>query len=154
MKQIVPIFFGLIASAVIAADVPGYVYFSSAELKSYEKKLAPKMDEGKVASTTLGKWGNHLSMIAHREADGQAELHAKVVNFFVAQSGEATLVVGGTIVEPRTTAPGEVRGKSIKGGVRQKLAPGDSVHIPHNTPHQLLVEKGKQFTYFVIKVDQ
>jgi mannose-6-phosphate isomerase-like protein (cupin superfamily) len=154
MKQIVPIFFGLLASAVIAADVPGYVYWSSAELKSYEKKLAPKMDAGKSASTTLGKWGNNLAMVAHREADGQAEVHEKVVDFFIAESGEATLVVGGTVVEPRATAPGEVRGKTIKGGARQKLVTGDAVRIPHNTPHQLLVEKGKQFTYFVVKVDQ
>ena len=35
-----------------------------------------------------------------------------------------------------------------------KLAAGDAVHIPANTPHQLLVENGKQFTYFVIKVQK
>jgi mannose-6-phosphate isomerase-like protein (cupin superfamily) len=148
------ILIGLFATAVIAADVPGYVYWSSAELKSYEKKLGPKMDAKKVASVTIGKWGNHNAMVAHREGDGEAELHEKVIDFFIPQSGVATLVTGGTIVEPRTTAPGEVRGKTINGGVRQKLGPGDAVHIPHNTPHQLLVEKGKQFTYFVVKVDQ
>jgi quercetin dioxygenase-like cupin family protein len=29
---------------------------------------------------------------------------------------------------------------------------GDVVHIPANTPHQLLVKK--EFLYFVVKVDQ
>jgi uncharacterized RmlC-like cupin family protein len=34
-----------------------------------------------------------------------------------------------------------------------KLGVGDVVHIPVKVPHQLLVEPGKQFTYFVVKVD-
>jgi quercetin dioxygenase-like cupin family protein len=40
------------------------------------------------------------------------------------------------------------------GGTSHKLAAGDVVHIPANTPHQLLVEPGTQFTYFVVKVNQ
>lgn len=35
----------------------------------------------------------------------------------------------------KTTAVGEVRGPSIDGGVRQKLWPGDIVHVPPKTPH-------------------
>jgi hypothetical protein len=145
---------GLFATLAIAAEVPGFVFWSSADLKAYGKKLAPKIDANKVASQQLGKYGNNLAMIAHREGDGEAELHEKVVDYFIPQEGAATLVVGGTIVAPRNTGPGEVRGKSITGGIRQKLGVGDVVHIPHNTPHQLLVETGKKFTYFVIKVDQ
>jgi mannose-6-phosphate isomerase-like protein (cupin superfamily) len=154
MKQTLAIVIGLAGMAAIAADVPGYVYWSSGSLKSYEKKLAPKIDANKVASQPLGNWGNHLAMIAHREGDGEAELHAKVVDFFLPQGGEATLIVGGTIVEPRDTGPGEVRGKAILGGTKQKIVAGDVIRIPQNTPHQVLVEQGKQFTYFVIKVNQ
>jgi quercetin dioxygenase-like cupin family protein len=32
------------------------------------------------------------------------------------------------------------------------LSTGDIVHIPAGTPHQLLLDKGKPFTYFVVKV--
>ena len=64
--------------------------------------------------------------------------------------GGALLV--GEMVNARQTEPNETRGDSVKGGERKKLVPGDVVHIPTNMPHQLLVENGKRFTYFVIKV--
>jgi quercetin dioxygenase-like cupin family protein len=54
----------------------------------------------------------------------------------------------------KTTALGEVRGPSIDGGVRQKLSPGDIVHVPPKTPHQVLLEPGTQMTYFVLKVKE
>jgi mannose-6-phosphate isomerase-like protein (cupin superfamily) len=71
----------------------------------------------------------------------------------VVESGEATLVVGGTVVDPKTTAPHEIRGPSIRGGDRVALAAGDVVHIPIKMAHQMLVESGKQITYFVVKID-
>ena len=64
---------------------------------------------------------------------------------------EATLIVGGTAVNPKSTGAGEVRAPSINGGERRQLAAGDLVNIPANIPHQVLVAAGKQFTYFVVK---
>jgi hypothetical protein len=66
-------------------DVPGFLIWSRPELKSYGKKLAPKMNEKKLASERLAAFGNHLAMIAHREADGEAELHETQADFFVVQ---------------------------------------------------------------------
>jgi mannose-6-phosphate isomerase-like protein (cupin superfamily) len=141
------------AGAVMAAEPTGIVIWPASDLKAYGRKLAPKMNAKKVASEPLGKFGNHLAMIAHREGDGEAELHEVQADVFVVQSGNATLVLGGEVVDPKTTAPGEVRGPSIKGGERHSLAAGDIVHIPAKVPHQLLVAPGKEFTYFVVKVD-
>lgn len=138
---------------LMAAEPAGFVVWPGAELKGYGGKLAPKMNAGKVASERLASFGNHLAMIAHREADGEAELHEVQADVFVVQDGEATLVIGGEVVGGKTTAPGEIRAPSIKGGDRRKLAVGDIVHIPARTAHQLLVAPGKKFTYFVIKVD-
>lgn len=77
-------------------------------------------------------------------------MHETVADIFLAEGGEATLVVGGKIAGSREAEKGELRGKAITGGTRVKLTPGDLVHIPRNTPHQLLVPKN--FTYLVIKV--
>jgi uncharacterized RmlC-like cupin family protein len=146
-----------LASAVLltvcAADAPsGFSYWSAADLQGYQQKLKPKINEQKVATQPLGSFGNHTAMVAHREGDGEAELHELMADFFVAQTGEATLVYGGQVEAAKTTAPNEIRGPSIKGGQKRKLVPGDVVHIPAKMPHQLLVENGKQFTYFVVKV--
>lgn len=138
---------------VPGADPPGFVMWSGTELRSYGRKLAPKMDAKKVAAERLASFGNHLAMIAHREADGEAELHETQADIFFVQGGAATLVVGGEMVDGKTTAPNEVRAPSIKGGERKTLGPGDVVHIPAKVAHQLLVPAGKEFTYFVIKVD-
>jgi mannose-6-phosphate isomerase-like protein (cupin superfamily) len=137
-----------------SADPAGFVYWSASDLKGYEQKLKPKMSAGKVASQQLVDFGADLTMIAHREGDGEAELHDLVADYFVVQSGEATLVVGGQVAGGKTTAPNEIRGPKINGGERKKLAAGDIVHIPKKVPHQLLIENGKQFTYFVIKVKE
>jgi len=143
----------LAAVPLIAADPPGFVMWSGPDLKGYGQKLAPKMNDKKFAMERLATFGNHLAMIAHREADGEAELHETQADIFVVQGGAATLVVGGEMVDGKTTAPGEVRGPSIKGGERKTLGPGDIVHIPAKVPHQLLMPAGKPFTYFVVKVD-
>jgi mannose-6-phosphate isomerase-like protein (cupin superfamily) len=141
-------------AATVAAQAPsGYQHWSATELKGFEKKLSPKVDAHKVATEQLANYGNHTTMVAHREASGEAELHERMADLFVVQSGVATLLVGGEMVDGKTTAPGEVRGPSIRGGVKQKLAAGDIVHIPAKIPHQLLLDSGRKFTYFVMKVE-
>lgn len=155
MKKLLTILAGvpLLATIVFAADPAGFVLWKAADLKGYEKKLAPKINGQKVATEQLVNFGNHSTMIAHREGDGEAEVHDKMSDLFVVQSGEATLVVGGKVAGGKTTAPGETRGTSIEGGEKKKLAAGDVIHIPATVPHQLLVAHGKQFTYFVMKVE-
>lgn len=83
-----------------------------------------------------------------------AELHETESDLMVIVTGNAELIVGGTMPGAKTTAAGEVRAPSIEGGVRQKLSPGDIVHIPPKTPHQMLLDPGAQITYFVLKVKE
>ena len=69
-------------------------------------------------------------MVAHRDSSGEAEYHAQDAGIFVVQSGTATLVYGGELVDGKTTAPNEMRAASIKGGMEKTLAAGDIVTIP------------------------
>ena len=139
---------------LVASEPAGYKYWSAADLKGLAKTLAPKINAQKVATDKLGDFGNHYILGAHREGSGEAEFHESEADVFVVQSGNATLVVGGQMHNGKTTAPGEIRGPSIDGGSRQKLSAGDVVHIPPKTPHQVLLDPGNQFTYFVVKVKQ
>ncbi len=143
----------MVAAALPAGAPKGFEHWTSGELQGFEKKLSPKINAQKIATQPLGSYGNHNFLIAHREGNGEAELHETQNDVMVVESGEATLVVGGTVVNPRTTAPHEVRGPSIRGGEKVALAAGDVVHIPIKTAHQMLVESGKQITYFVVKID-
>ena len=93
-------------------------------------------------------------MLAHREGDGEVEVHDKMADVFYVVSGEASLIVGGTVVGGHPTTPGEIRGTSITGGEKKMLGTGDAVHIPAKMPHQMLVANGKKITYFVVKVEE
>ncbi len=144
-----------IAAAALPAEAPkGFAHWTGAELQAFQQKLGPKMSAQKIATQGLGGYGNHSLLVAHREGDGEAELHETQNDVMVVESGEATLIVGGTVVNPRTTAAHEVRGPSIRGGERVALAAGDVVHIPVKVAHQMLVRNGAQITYFVVKIDQ
>ncbi len=144
----------LMAAAALPAGLPeGVAHFASAELRGFAQTLGPKMNAQKIATQALGSYGNHSFLVAHREGNGEAELHETQNDVMVVESGEATLVVGGTVVDPRTTAPHEIRGPSIRGGDKLALTAGDVVHIPIKTAHQMLLESGKQITYFVVKID-
>lgn len=154
MKKLLPLLIlaplGLLQ--VSAAEPAGFVVWKASELKARAGQLAAKMDGKTVNSETLASYGNHLTMLAHRDGDGEVEVHDHMADVFVITSGQATLVVGGTVVGGHTTAPGETRGKSIAGGVKKIVATGDAVHIPAKVPHQMLLPKGSQITYFVVKV--
>lgn len=153
MKKILPLLILFPIFAVLAADPPGFVVWKASELKAHEKVLAGKLSDKHVASETLDKFGNHFTMLAHREGDGEVEVHDKVADVFYIVSGEATLVVGGTVVGAHSSGPGETRGTSISGGVKKILGAGDAVHIPAKLPHQMLLANGKKITYFVVKVE-
>ena len=146
--------FVLAAFAFSAADPQGFYLWKSAELKGYAKTLAPKLNAQHVASQTLAANGNYSFMVAHREGSGEAELHTTQADVLVVESGEATITIGGELVDGKTTAPNEQRAASIKGGSDKKLAAGDAITIPAKVAHQMKLDPGKQITYFVVKITQ
>jgi mannose-6-phosphate isomerase-like protein (cupin superfamily) len=98
------------------------------------------------------EFGNHGLSITVHDSSGIAENHLATADVMIVQSGEATLVYGGEIVDARTTAPNEVRGPSIRNGTRVHVAAGDVIHFAAGVAHQWLVEPGKQITYLVVHI--
>ncbi len=140
------------ATSLRAADPAGFGLWKGASVKSSAAELSHKIDDQKFSWQGLGTYADHLIGISHRD-DGSAELHETQTDIMIVHSGKAALIVGGTMVAPRTVKPNEVRETSIEGGEKKELGPGDIVHIPSNIPHQLLIPAGTKFTYLVIKVD-
>ena len=132
----------------------GVYVWRSTDIAAKGASLARKLDAQKVASETIAIDGNRTFMIAHREGSGVAEWHETQADVMFISAGQVTMVYGGTIVDARTTAPGEMRGGSIRGGTEARLGPGDVLHIPAKVPHQMILSPGAQVTYFVTKVVQ
>ena len=76
-------------------------------------------------------------------------MHDHWTHYIHVLSGEATLVYGGTVTSPRTTAPGQVRGPGIAGGTSMMVHTGDYVQIPAGMPHLFNVGAGGKFRYLV-----
>lgn len=102
--------------------------------------------------TQKADFGDHLLEISHREVSGKVEVHQVKADVIVIQTGTATLVTGGDVIDPTPTGPNEIQGSSIKGGVSRNIGPGDVIEIPPGTPHQFLLAPGTQITYLVVKV--
>ena len=136
----------LFAPTIVLAADQAQVWKAS-ELKADEKELKDRVPK------QLGNYGNHNATINKRTEDGQVEIHENQNDIFFIVSGEATLVLGGTPVDAKQTAPGELRATSSTGGESKTLGPGDVVHIPAKVPHWFKVAKGKQITYLTFKVD-
>ena len=140
-------------AAVDATSAPRLDRYTPEQLMEKAQALrqqAAKSGTGS-ASVVLEKYPGHFTMLGFRDQSGGAELHKNYADIDVILDGTCTLIVGGTIPDAKTTGPGEVRGASIQGGERTTLHKGDILHIPANTPHQMLLPPGGTLTYFVIK---
>ena len=98
-----------------------------------------------------GSGERYMVHASRREAAGQAEVHAQDADIIYVLDGTATFVTGGSVVEGKTTAPDEVRGRAIAGGETRKLAKGDVMIVPAGTPHWFQAVSAP-FTYYVVKV--
>lgn len=143
----------LLAGFAASADGPSFALWKASELKGIAKALAPRIQNG-IYSEPLANMGNYTFARVMRTASGQAEVHDNMADIMIVESGEPTLVAGGTVVDGKTTAPHETRGASISGGTEHKLGPGDVLTIPPKMPHQMKLDPGKQVTYLAMKVAQ
>ncbi len=142
--------YGAVAQSAVS-DV-----YSQAELEAKAQALMKQAADSPNGSAgiTLEKYPAHYSMLNVRVRTGGAEIHAHYADIFVVIDGQAALVTGGSIVDPKENANGETSGSSVKGGQQRKLVKGDIVHISAGVPHQLLIDPGKTFAYFIFKVQQ
>jgi mannose-6-phosphate isomerase-like protein (cupin superfamily) len=145
----------ILLSATAQENTPaGFEHWTPAALQYLDQKMhadAAKDPHG-LAVEQLADFPNDSFLLVHREADGQVEWHETQVDVFFVQSGSASLLLGGKMINAETVGPHEKRNGSIDGGLRMKLSAGDVVRIPPRIPHQLLLDGSHGFNYFVVKV--
>jgi mannose-6-phosphate isomerase-like protein (cupin superfamily) len=89
--------------------------------------------------------------------------HSQITEVYHVISGNATLVTGGTIENPRESAPDSpvvttlngpsTQGSAVSNGLSRQVGPGDVVIIPPNTPHYFSEITSDQIVYLVVRVD-
>ena len=104
-----------------------------------------------AAGRPLLETGQFKIHASRRESAGMAEVHTRDTDIVYVLDGSATLVTGGTVVDGKATAVGEVRGVSITGGETRRLVKGDVVVVPNGVPHWFQQVNGP-LLYYVVKV--
>lgn len=133
----------LIAAAVsLGGGVPAAVHYIGHD------KVTQVMSKGGPIVSDPG-----LVVLAQRREAGVAEYHERTNHVFIMVDGEATLVVGGTMVDPKQTAPYQKRAPSTEGGTTYHLTKGDVITIPAKTPHWFKEISTKTVAYYAVNIE-
>jgi|SRR6516164_574707 glc operon protein GlcG len=116
-----------------------------------KEQIAAGFEKGSVLFDGENEGRNYMVHSSRREGPGLVEVHTQDTDILYVLKGSATVVTGGTMVDGRPTAAGEIRGKEITGGETRELVPGDAMIIPNGVPHWFKTVNGP-FLYFVVKV--
>lgn len=126
-------------ACVLLSQAKHATYVSSKEMDAAYPKHSVVVDQGGYRVMAIG-----------REKSGEAEVHGKSTDIVYFVEGSATLTTGGAVLNGKTIAPDEIRGKAIAGGEQHRLQAGDVITIPNGTPHQFTVQTSCR--YFLVKV--
>jgi mannose-6-phosphate isomerase-like protein (cupin superfamily) len=94
-----------------------------------------------------------LVVLAQRRQAGEVEFHDHTNHVFIIVDGEATMVVGGTMVDAKRTAPDQMRAPSAEGGTTYHLTKGDVITIPAKTPHWFKEVPTKTVAYYAVNIE-
>ena len=94
---------------------------------------------------------NYQVHTSRRTGPGLGEVHTRETDVIYVLEGGATFVTGGTLVDPKPTAPEQIRGSGIAGGETRQLKPGDVIIVPAGVPHWFK-DMNAPFRYYVVKV--
>ena len=126
--------------------------FSAKDVKTKLATMAPQAKTPTGSTAMLGDYKTHSIRLVSRTTSGGAEVHNHFDDVIIVTEGTATVISGGSVVNPHNEADGEVRGESVKDGQSQDVSVGDVIHIPAGTPHQTVVPAGTQYSAMVVKV--
>src|SRR5215475_5986299 len=121
-------FAGWVALAMVAV-----VYNAQSPVYIESQKVLQNF--GKQGGNPLVPGEAYRVQTDRRTANGNIEIHEKETDIFYVMDGSATLIAGGTAVEPKATRPGQMTAKDITNGQTYNLKKGDIVVIPAGQPH-------------------
>ena len=108
------------------------LYTSAAEVTAMMAKAkAERKDQPNIINNLL-RLPPYSAGLEYRAGIGPAAVHPTELEMFYVVDGSGTLVTGGKLVSPNAA---NTSGTGIEGGESRKIAKGDFVMVPENTPH-------------------
>jgi len=122
---------------------PTKLYASSAEVQALVAKAKAEHKGGNTVELVVNDEG-YPFQLEYRTTTTPPSIHPTHAELIEIIGGSCTLVTGGKLVGAKPAAPGAMTqgGTSIEGGTSRKVAKGDYILVPANTPHQYTDAQG------------
>ena len=137
--------------AIANAGAASFEAFNRAAAVPVTYLPAKQVTQAFVKGMPLVRGKNYKVDASHRNEPGIVEVHTRDTDIIYMLQGSATLVTGGTLVDPKTIEPEEIRGRESKEGETRMITKGDVVVIPNGTPHWFKEVKDP-IDYYVVKI--
>jgi mannose-6-phosphate isomerase-like protein (cupin superfamily) len=132
------LFLLLAATAPLAAQPPASsikTFASSADVAALIAEAKSERKDQPTISKPILRLAPYGANMEYRASVGPAAVHEHEAEMFYVIDGSATLTTGGKLVNEKRTNAENLSGTAIEGGAAQKVAKGDFVIVPENTPH-------------------
>jgi mannose-6-phosphate isomerase-like protein (cupin superfamily) len=140
------------AGTPAASSSSSATYFDKEKVAAGFAKGNPSvLFQGAGFPTAKGGGSNFEVHTSRHDGSAVPEVHTLDTDIYYVVEGTATYVTGGTLVNPKTIAPNQIRGTDIEGGETRQLSKGEVLVIPNGVPHWFKEVRG-QFLYLVVKI--
>ena len=125
------------AAPVMKGPVTTIITFcSSADVQAMIAKAKSERKEGQpIVIERVVQLAPYMANLEYRASVGPAAVHEREAELMYVVDGSGTITTGGTLVNQTRPNPANLTGTGIDGGAQQKIAKGDFIFIPENTPH-------------------
>jgi quercetin dioxygenase-like cupin family protein len=148
-KSVAPsISYRLIAVPVLASGAKAELVYADHDKVAATMKKAGPLADGPNLRVSGGYRTGPNAPADYRPA---VEIHNNEADLFYVLEGRATQVLGGSVVDGKQTAPGQIRGSKIDGGQTYQLGKGDVMWVPAGMPHWF-PEIPEPLSYLLVKV--
>jgi len=112
------------------------IFTSSAEVTALIAKAKSERKDGQATVVEhILQLAPYNASLEYRASVGPAAVHEREAELMYVIDGSATLTTGGKLTNESRPNPANLTGTGIEGGTTQKVAKGDFLIVPENTPH-------------------
>ena len=124
-----------VAMAQAPAPAAGRTMVSAADVAAMiAKAKVDRKDTQALLAQSMIRLAPYNVSLEYRAAVANAAVHETEAELFYVIDGSATLVTGGKLTADATRNGANLTGKGIEGGTSRKVAKGDFIMVPENTP--------------------
>lgn len=114
---------------------PEKTFASAADVEALLAKAKSQRKDQPLVSENILQLAPYSANLEYRASVGPAAVHEKEAELFYVIEGSATMMTGGKLVDEKRTNAANLTGTAIEGGMSRKVAKGDFIIVPENTPH-------------------